>query len=314
MLWGDGKDEDEEGSEEGSSEEEEEQGKQERGGQKRRRLAIPAQLQSLFSPENGRSSTLPAHSERKRRVPHVEGNYAACACLPVTPTAAWRRRAEACVEQLRRLVDPAEAEGSAKVHRIEEGAGLGWHVSLAPLLILRQQFISPLLGELQRAAIKAAGQPLAFDDDIWVLASASGDCYFAAAAVAEASAHRLRPLVAAVLQAAAQYGSLQGQPLARDARLHCSLAWTTANLRESMDKMGAEHHANAWGQAWRLPQSGIQQEQEGSPPRELLPSVPVPAMHVRVGERMHRFPLASATRLRGSVLGAYEDDDDNDEE
>lgn len=244
-----------------------------------------------------------------RRVAHVEGNYATLVYLPVPATASWCRCADMCLRRLQQLAGSADAQ----VHLTERAKGPGWHVSLGPLLMLRQQFIEPLLNELCSAVGKAGqhASPVLFDDEVWVLSSRARDRFFAAVLPMEASAVRLSAVARGALAASTALG-LEAPAPADEMRLHCSLAWTVADLLPGLLAAGAERFDSAWGSAWRLPCAPPGGGGSSGEPLAGRLKAPGKAVCVRVGERTTSLPLSSVTG--GGLLGAYGETDEEDEE
>mmetsp|Transcript_1539 Transcript_1539/g.4542 ORF Transcript_1539/g.4542 Transcript_1539/m.4542 type:complete len:347 (-) Transcript_1539:92-1132(-) len=288
------------------------------GAKKRKRLPAPTWLGGLAAdPPHDDPS---AHGGRKRRVAHVDGNYATWIFAPVAPSAAWRRCAAHCAARLRSLAEqrcggPGGGEvgggAAAEVQLTEEhggGAALGWHVSLAPMLSLRRQFIGPFVAELGRVVASSAAleglSPLFFDDEVWVLASKDFGRFFAGPLLAAASAALLRPVAEGLLGAACEFGLLQEAPSVASMRLHCSLAWTVADLRPALTAAGAERFESDWGVAWRLP-SGAAAPGAGAGVADAAMSevgdlqAAVGSLCVRVGERTTLLPLPRARRVGG---------------
>jgi len=276
---------------------------------RRRRLALPPAALLLGGPPPAAGGVGPTAVDaggRTRRVPHVEGNFATQAYLEVPETAMWRRQAEVCAEALRRLVGSNGTGALEKVH-VTANKGIGWHVSLGPTLYLRHQFIGPLVEALGRTAAASSsrgGHRLLFEEEIWVLASKDRSCYFAAVAVAGATTAWLRPLAAGVLRAATELGVLSDAPDTASMRLHCSLAWTTQDLRGPLEALGVPLHETTWGLAWQLPESVASAH-------DAL-QAPATALQVRVGERQHSLPLFAPRSARGAppALCEYSDDDE----
>ncbi|CAE7305379.1 usb1 [Symbiodinium sp. CCMP2592] len=214
---------------------------------KKRRLSVPSTLQGLFE----RAEDPEAHAGRKRRVPHVEGNYPTLVFIPVTITRAWRRTGERCKALLSRLAPQAEVLGT------DPEVGAGWHVSLAPLMMLRRQSIQPFEERLRKLA-EGLSIPDGVQEDIWfnetfeVFSSAEGDRYFAGVSAVSTSQRWLRPLAAAVTSAARELGVPVASHSADLLQLHCSLAWTTSELRPALSAAGAEMQESPWGRRWIL--------------------------------------------------------------
>lgn len=257
-----------------------------------KRRKLPA-ASGLFGPGARRGEDPAAHQGRTRRVAHVDGNYATSVYLPVPATAAWRRCAEACAAELRALVASDPGSLGREVHVVDADKGLGWHVTISPLLMLRRHLISPLLQKLEALAANAPASPVFFESHVDVFVSQAGDRFFAAVPVADTSAAWLRRAAADVLGIAESLALMQKAPDVQQMRLHCSLAWTLGDPRPGLEAAGAERCETAWGTSWRLG-GGLRGEALRSPGR---------ALHVRVGERDSAFPLRSATGL-GGLLGA----------
>nr|ABI14341.1 unknown [Pfiesteria piscicida] len=249
----------------------------------RRRLTLPHALRGLEAP--GPRDNSADHGGRYRRVPHVDGNFAAWIFLAVPSAAAWRRRSAGSAAVLRRL-----AGSSAEVHitsDASDGSALGCHVTLSPMLTLRRQFIDPLLAQLRRTlcTVRAADavSTLQFSNEDWVFSSAECDRFFAGVLLEEASAAPLRHVAAALLLAASELCLTPQAPPTQEMLLHCSLAWTVADLRPGLEAAGAERFESSWGVAWRLRSAPVAE----SSPLE----APLSAVSVRVGERTTLLPL-----------------------
>ncbi|CAE7720624.1 Usb1 [Symbiodinium sp. KB8] len=255
--------------------------------QKRRRLSVPSSLQGLFE----RAEEPEDHGGRKRRVPHVEGNYPTLVFIPVTMTRAWRRTGDRCKALLSRLAPHADVLGTDP----EVGAGL--HVSLAPLMMLRRQSIQPFEERLRKLA-EGLSMPDGVQEDIWfnetfeVFSSAEGDRYFAGVSAVSASQRWLRPLAAAVASAAHELGVSVAIHSADLLQLHCSLAWTTSELRPALSAAGAEMQESPWGRRWIL------QDGAGVPLK-----LRVKGLRARIGDRTSS---AAFTQLKG---GSSEDEE-----
>ncbi|CAE8631428.1 unnamed protein product, partial [Polarella glacialis] len=193
---------------------------------------------------------------------------------------------------LRRL-----APAGSEVHVIDASAGPGWHISLGPLLLLRVQFVEPLLQKLRQLAgglsLPLGSQAVSFDDSIEVLSSLDGGRYFAAVRVSEASEAWLRPLAASVLSAAKDLSLVPAaaeSPI-EDLRLHVSLAWTVADLQPGLAKANASCQESSFGRSWTL----SEQTAEADASEGLLARPR--AINVRVGERINALALPWARRL-----------------
>eukprot|EP00439_Symbiodinium_sp_Y106_P072223 s1297_g13.t1 len=243
------------------------------GPSKKRRLSVPSTLQGLFE----RAEDPEAHAGRKRRVPHVEGNYPTLVFIPVTMTRAWRRTGDRCKALLSRLAPQAEVLGTdpealrLRVHIFSkmwclvgrsaqdlpllfDPVVIRWHVSLAPLMMLRRQSIQPFEERLRKLA-EGLSMPDGVQEDVWfnetfeVFSSAEGDRdlarQLASAGVSAVSTSQrwLRPLAAAVISAARELGVPVASHSADLLQLHCSLAWTTSELRPALSAAGAEMQA-----------------------------------------------------------------------
>ncbi|CAE7230382.1 Usb1 [Symbiodinium sp. CCMP2456] len=255
--------------------------------QKRRRLSVPSSLQGLFE----RAEEPEDHGGRKRRVPHVEGNYPTLVFIPVTMTRAWRRTGDRCKALLSRLAPQAD------VLSTDPEVGAGWHVSLAPLMMLRRQSIQPFEERLRKLA-EGLSMPDGVQEDIWfnetleVFSSAEGDRYFAGVSAVSTSQRWLRPLAAAVTSAARDLGVSVATHSADLLQLHCSLAWTTSELRPALSAAGAEMQESPWGRRWIL------QDGAGVPLK-----LRVKGLCARIGDRTSS---AAFTQLKG---GSSEDEE-----
>eukprot|EP00811_Abedinium_folium_P003788 NODE_13485_length_1163_cov_1.852317.p1 GENE.NODE_13485_length_1163_cov_1.852317~~NODE_13485_length_1163_cov_1.852317.p1 ORF type:complete len:382 (-),score=81.81 NODE_13485_length_1163_cov_1.852317:17-1090(-) len=276
----------ESGSDGGETPEDEE--KQEYGGAvgKRRRLAVPGCITGLFA----RVEDPSAHQGRRRRVAHVDGDFATLVYLAVEPTRRWQRQAVSCQEALRRMAATTE------VHLAERSGAPGWHVSLCRLHTLRCLFIDPLLQSLRKIAsdIGAPARPLVFDDEhVDVFAAAHAERYFAGVSVAAASLGWVRGLADQVAGAFMAFGVPQegstSELSAGEMQPHCSLAWTLADLAPALAAVGAARHSSAWGVSWRVPgaSAGLS---SGGVPRALS----VRGRCVKVGDRVTGIPLPGA--------------------
>ncbi|CAK0836786.1 unnamed protein product, partial [Prorocentrum cordatum] len=142
-----------------------------------------------------------------------------------------------------------------------------------------------------------------FDDAIDVFASREGDVYFAAVPVADASLEWLRGLSSKILAAVSSLDLAEGElPAAGGMRLHCSLAWTLADLRPALAAAGARRRESAWGVSWHLPDGP-----RPAPPGAALGFSPG-ALRLRVGQRDEAMPFG------GGAGGSDGEDDDSEEE
>lgn len=292
-----------------ASESSSEEGSESEGGganstSKRRRLTVPAVISRLFVREEENPAL---HDGRTRRVPHIEGNYATSVYLHIEPTQQMKHQADDCMSVLRGLSGVGDCSGDQaanQIHRVDPHAAPGWHVSLGPLLILRRQFIKPLLSQLEKVAANTNfSGPLVFEDGFEILEAQRGDRWFAGLLLAEASAHQVRTLAADVLAVASGLGLLEKQPPAEALRLHCSLAWTLANPRAGLGAEATECHESAWGRSWHIKKKAG--EDAITAMSQLLD------LHVRVGDRVSKFRFSNMkppfTSLYEAATGSEDD-------
>lgn len=272
---------------------------------KRRRLSVPAVISNLFA----RDENPTLHDGRTRRVPHVEGNYATWLYLQIEATPQMKRQADECMSVLQRLApvcNSADDHATSQIHRVDPNSAPGWHVSLAPLLILRRQFIKPLLSQLGKVAINAnLSGPLVFEDGFEILEAQHGDRWFAGLLLAEASAHQVRNLAASVLAVASRLGLLEKHPPTEALRLHCSLAWTLANPSAGLVSEGAECHKSEWGRSWHVPKSAGEDTVNAT--------APVHDLRVRVGDRVSKFRFSNTKPAFASLYEAATGSDSEDD-
>ncbi|CAE7602620.1 Usb1 [Symbiodinium natans] len=218
---------------------------------------VPPPLQGLFE----RTEEPESHGGRKRRVPHVEG-MSKLQGLEQLSTVLVRLQARLAAD-LRPLQG---VQGEAllsqlaplgEVHCTDPEVGAGWHISLAPLMMLRRQSIQPFEERLRKLA-EGLSVPEGVQEDIWfnegleVFSSAEGDRYFAGVSAAAASQRWLRPLAVAVQAAARDLGMAVPSHSAELLQLHCSLAWTVGELQPALRAAGADMQESPWGRRWTL--------------------------------------------------------------
>lgn len=172
------------------------------------KLPTPEGLNAAFPAQKRKMDDPSLHQGRKRKVKHVEGNFATRLYVPInltleTPTPSGSinfKLQKECHELLQKFSDDKDQ----KCFSIETP-----HVTFSLTSPLRHHFIEPFLTAMAERLRDEKPFALSFDTSkLEIFKNESGDRFFAAVAVAVGKNPRLASVVNAVDEVASRFGTI----------------------------------------------------------------------------------------------------------